>query len=143
SSAHTAPASLAAFCRGSGLKPQARSLSQEPKSMPGLLGIITKNPNVEDARLQLSTMMRCMLHESFYTHGTYLLPELGCYLGWVNHRNSFSDCNPIINPTRDRVLIFSGEHHTHHDSASAGDSHSGYDLTNARYLLNLYETKGE
>src|SRR3989442_2966513 len=111
--------------------------------MPGLVGIITNNPNVEDAQLQLSTMMSCMLHESFYVHGTYLIPELGCYLGWVDHPNSFSDCNPIANPTRDRVLIFSGEHHAHHDSAFIGGRQNGYNPTNASYLLSLYEAKGE
>jgi asparagine synthase (glutamine-hydrolysing) len=111
--------------------------------MPGIVGIITKNPNPKDAQLQLSTMMRCMQHESFYAHGTYLLPERGCYLGWVTHPNSFSDCNPIINPTRDRILIFSGEHLAHHDSPFIGGKQNGYDGTTASSLLSLYETKGE
>src|SRR6266702_1892750 len=110
--------------------------------MPGIVGIIT-NSNADEAKFQLSIMLRCMRHESFYTHGTYLLPERGCYLGWVNHPNSFSDCNPIINATRDRILIFSGEHLAHHDSASIGGRQNGFDSTNARYLLNLYEMKGE
>src|SRR2546426_12099060 len=111
--------------------------------MPGIVGIITKTPNVANARPQLLTMMRCMLHESFYKHGTYLLPEAGCYLGWINHPNSFSDCNPIVNPTRDRILIFSGEHFDHYNSTVSRRPQDGYVGTNATHLLGLYETKGE
>src|SRR5437879_12371067 len=88
--------------------------------MPGIVGIITDNPNAADGETQLATMMRCMLHESFYTHGTYLLHERGCYLGWVSHPKRCSDCNPIINPARDRILVFSVEHFAHHRPASIG-----------------------
>src|SRR2546425_33848 len=103
--------------------------------MPGILGIISGIP-AEEARAQLERMLHCMLHEPFYTHGTYLLPEHGCYFGWVNHKDSFSDCNPIISPKRDVILIFSGEHFAHQDALSMRD-------TNASQLLSLYEAKGD
>ncbi len=103
--------------------------------MPGILGIISGIP-AEEAKAQLETMLHCMLHEPFYTHGTYLLPEHGCYFGWVNHKDSFSDCNPIISPKLDVILIFSGEHFAHQDALSMRD-------TNASQLLSLYEAKGD
>src|SRR5439155_14334241 len=43
----------------------------------------------------------------------------------------------------DLILIFSGEHFAHQDSASSGENHNGYDATNATHLLGLYEKKGE
>src|SRR5438128_2234285 len=108
--------------------------------MPGIVGLISAIPE-EEATGQLSAMLHCMLHEPFYTHGTYLLPEQGCYLGWVNHKDSFSDCNPILSSTRDIVLIFSGEHFTHQGSIKAQDH--PYDGRNANHLLSLYYAKGD
>ena len=58
-------------------------------------------------------MVRTMLHESSYTHGTYAWPEQGIYLGWVSHKGSYADCNPIVGPTGEVVLIFAGEHFSH------------------------------
>src|SRR2546422_2493758 len=112
--------------------------------MPGILGIISGIP-AEEARAQLERMLHCMLHEPFYTHGTYLLPEHGCYLGWVNHKDSFSDCNPIISPTRDVVIIFSGEHFAHQNALSIGEKQQQYKYhgTSASQLLSLYEAKGD
>src|SRR2546422_11648705 len=98
--------------------------------MPGILGILSDIPE-QEARAQLGTMLRCMLHEPFYTHGTYCLPQYGCYLGWVNHRGSFSDCNPIISRTGTVVLIFTGEHFAHQDVSSAGGQEDQSHRTNA------------
>src|SRR6267143_1072947 len=108
--------------------------------MPGIVGIITENTNDGAARSQLSTMLGCMLHEPFYTHGTYVLAERGCYLGWVSHSNSFSDGNPIVSASGDTVLIFAGEHFAHREPGSPGNGHPAGD---ASHLLSLYETKGE
>ena len=110
--------------------------------MPGILGIISAIPE-QEAKAQLATMLHCMLHESFYTHGTYLLPEHGCYLGWVNHKGSFSDCNPVISQTRDVVLIFSGEHFAHEDAACIEGQRDEHDGANASQLVRLYEAKGD
>ena len=99
--------------------------------MPGILGLITNIPE-QEAKAQLATMLQCMLHEPFYTHGTYLLPEYRCYLGWVSHKGSFADCNPIVSPNRNIVLIFSGEDFAHQDPS-----------TDASGLLRRYEEKGD
>src|SRR2546425_7358242 len=110
--------------------------------MPGIVGLISAIPE-EEATGQLSAMLHCMLHESFYAHGTYLLPEQGCYLGWVNHKESFSDCNPIISLSRNIVLIFSGEHFAHQDATSIRGQGDVYDERNASHLLSLYDAKGD
>jgi asparagine synthase (glutamine-hydrolysing) len=101
--------------------------------MPGILGILTDIPEPE-AQATLQTMLQCMLHESFYTHGTYVRPEHGYYLAWVDHKDSFSDCNPIISPTGDVVIIFAGEHFAHHGAPSVVEQHR---------FLSLYEEKGD
>jgi asparagine synthase (glutamine-hydrolysing) len=110
--------------------------------MPGILGIITARQSADDGESQLRRMLRSMLHESFYTYGTYALAEHGCYLGWVTHPNSFSDCNPIVNASGDRILIFVGEHFEHGDSTANAKRLDGRDASTARYLLNLYEETG-
>jgi asparagine synthase (glutamine-hydrolysing) len=78
--------------------------------MPGIAGIITSRPNRYEVEPELSTMLSSMLRESFYTHGTHVSAEDGWYFGWVNHRASFSDCNPIVSKRGDRILLFTGEH---------------------------------
>jgi asparagine synthase (glutamine-hydrolysing) len=107
--------------------------------MPGILGLITHNRDAKKAQSQLNTMLSCMLHEPFYKSGTYLLREKGCYLGWVSHPNSYSDCNPVINATGDRILIFSGEHFEHHDARTP----ARYDSATTADLLTLYERQGK
>ena len=78
--------------------------------MPGIVGLITANPDQREAEATLSQMLRCMVHETCLSHGTYSVPELGFYLGWVSHRGSYADCNPIVAQRGGAVLIFSGEH---------------------------------
>jgi len=111
--------------------------------MPGIAGIIT-DIAAEDAQAQLSSMIGCMLHEPFYSHGTYSIPELGCYLGWVVHKESFSDCNPIINQQKNLILIFSGENFTDKQPTPSDRSNGErHDRVDARYLMSLYEERGE
>ena len=62
--------------------------------MPGIVGKISKNLKSSDNERDLHQMINCMMHESFYNSGTYLNQELGAYIGWVSHKNSFSDCMP-------------------------------------------------
>ena len=69
--------------------------------MPGIVGLITRAPNRDEGERQLSAMLQSMLHERFYTHGTYVRPDKGWYLGWTNHPGSFSDVNPVMNGARD------------------------------------------
>jgi asparagine synthase (glutamine-hydrolysing) len=107
--------------------------------MPGLLGFLTKNPRPPDAEQRLSTMLDCMLHESFYTHGVHAVPEMGLYVGWVSQRDSYADCNPIVNAARDVVMLFAGEHFDHASTSDDRRPRPG----DARELMALYERKGD
>ena len=107
--------------------------------MPGIVGFVTRNPDSGQGKAQLAEMLDCMLHESFYVHGTYISPEHGCYLGWVSHPDAFVNLNPIVNRAGDKILIFSGEHLDHDSFDSSG--HNGQKP--GTHLINLYETKGE
>jgi asparagine synthase (glutamine-hydrolysing) len=104
--------------------------------MPGIVGLITRNPDQKEAESTLSQMLRCMAHEPCLSHGTYCLPELGFYLGWVAHRGSYADCNPIVEQRRGAVLIFSGEHFVHSNGGAKSD-HS------AATLLSQYDEDAE
>ncbi len=111
--------------------------------MPGIVGIISQkssNANSEDLRL----MVNCMMHEPTYNSGTYVNEGLSVYVGWISNRGSFSDCMPLVNEKRDLVLIFSGEDFggkqiTNHLKKREHE----FDLTNASYLVHLYEEDGE
>jgi asparagine synthetase B (glutamine-hydrolysing) len=104
--------------------------------MPGIVGLITASPDHREAESTLSQMLRCMVHETCLSHGTYSVPELGFYLGWVSHRGSYADCNPIVGQRGDAVLIFSGEHFVHSD----GGSRSNH---TAATLLSQYDEDAE
>ena len=110
--------------------------------MPGIVGIIGSGSSAE-RKQSLDQMVKCMVHEPFYTSGTYINEGIGVWIGWVGHKGSFSDCLPIWNETRDICLIFSGE-----DFTDAADIEflrvRGHDfgLENASYLVHLYEEAG-
>lgn len=110
--------------------------------MPGICGIISKMPReINDS--DLNQMIECMMHESFYTSGRYIIAQLGVYTGWVSHEGSFSDCNPIYNEEKDLVLIFFGENFTDLDLFDQLKAkHHKFDKSNASYLIHLYEEKG-
>jgi asparagine synthase (glutamine-hydrolysing) len=110
--------------------------------MPGITGIIGKTPrekNEQDLRLMVESMM----HESFYTSGTYINDHLGVYAGWICHEGSFSDCMPVWNEKKNIVLMFFGENFTDielFDQLKA--KHHRFDNSNASYVIHLYEEKG-
>ena len=76
--------------------------------MPGIVGLITKRPRPW-AEQQLASMVKSLLHEPFYTKGTWSDESMGVYVGWVARENSFSDSMPLRNERDDVVLVFSGE----------------------------------
>ena len=92
----------------------------------------------------LSIMMDCMIHESFYNTGSYVNDQLGIYIGWVCHRNAFADCMPVFNEKRDLVLIFSGENFPDRELIGRlkRQGHE-FDPSNASTLIHLYEEEGE
>jgi asparagine synthase (glutamine-hydrolysing) len=109
--------------------------------MPGIVGIISQRPSEENYLVK--SMAKCLMHESFYTEGTYVNEELGLWLGWVNHEGSFSDCLPIWSEKKDICLFFSGE-----DFADQADINAlrmrGHEFCSddASYLVHLYEEMG-
>lgn len=76
--------------------------------MPGIVGLITKQPRSE-AEPQLLKMVATLQHESFYTTGTLVDERLGIYLGWAVRKNSFADGMPLVSEKGDISLVFSGE----------------------------------
>jgi asparagine synthase (glutamine-hydrolysing) len=115
----------------------------EPKrvSMPGVVGIISKKPRGESER-ELDLMIDSILHEPFYRTGKYVDGELGVFVGWACHQDSFADCNPVTNEGKDLVMIFSGENFTDRETTDQlkGRNHT-FDDSNASYLVHLYEEK--
>jgi asparagine synthase (glutamine-hydrolysing) len=99
--------------------------------VPGIVGLITPNPDQDSAKRQVARMVECMLHGPTYARGTYFAPELGCYLGWVSHAGSYDDCNPVLDDRGEVVLIFSGEHFAHDKGRS---SHSSPRCLLKRYI---------
>ena len=110
--------------------------------MPGIVGIISQRPS-EQYDAMVKAMVKCLVHEPFYTHGTYIDKELGLWLGWVNHEGSFSDCLPIWNEKKDICLLFSGEDFADQTEIEAlrGRGHE-FGCENASYLVHLYEERG-
>ncbi len=76
--------------------------------MPGIVGIITKRRK-EDAESELLRMTESLLHESFYSSGTWMDAAHGIYVGWVARRGSFAEKMPLHNEHGDITLVFSGE----------------------------------
>src|ERR1044071_1807641 len=111
--------------------------------MPGITGFVgTGSPN--ERKMALELMVTSMMHEPFFTSGTYVDERLGLYAGWTAHKDSFGDCLPIWNETRDVCLIFAGEEFTEPDEIKGLKSRGHqFDLGNASYLVHLYEELGE
>ena len=111
--------------------------------MPGIAGIIDKGSPQQRA-LKVEEMVKCMKHEPFYNSGTYVEGRTGLGIGWVSHQESFSDCLPIWNETRDICLFFSGEHFGDHEHDIQKLRIKGHQVgaKNASYLVHWYEEQG-
>lgn len=111
--------------------------------MPGITGIITKQ-TIGDEKARVSSMLNCMLHESFYTYGTYLNSEQGFFIGYSAIKNAFADCMPIYNEAKDIVLFLTGE--CYHDQSEINallKRGHNFNPENASYLVHQYEEQGE
>jgi len=110
--------------------------------MPGIVGIISQRPSEEYPAL-VRSMATYLIHEPFYTDGTYINKELGLWSGWACHKGAFEDCLPIWNERKDICLLFSGE-----DFADQADIEAlrmrGHEFgsDDASYLVHLYEEVG-
>jgi asparagine synthase (glutamine-hydrolysing) len=88
-------------------------------------------------------MLDSMLHETFYTSGSYSAPEMGIYTGWLAHQNSFAAGQVFFNEKRDVALIVSGECFL--DMSVRGQlTRRGHDIESrpASWLVHLYEEEG-
>jgi asparagine synthase (glutamine-hydrolysing) len=111
--------------------------------MPGIVGMIKKG-SVEQNKRDLDRMVKTMMHEPFYKSGTYSNHKLGVHIGWVCHEGSFSDCMPVLNEKKDVVLIFTGEDFLSEDvKRELQRKGHEFDLSDASYLVHLYEDEGD
>ena len=110
--------------------------------MPGIVGIISHRPSEQYDAL-VGSMVKCLVHEPFYTDGTYNHEKLGLWSGWACHQGAFGDCLPIWNEKKDICLLFSGEDFTDRADIEAlrmrGHEFSSDD---ASYLVHQYEEMG-
>lgn len=110
--------------------------------MPGITGIIANSFSKAQAD-SLQVMVKRMMHEQFYSSGTYVNDWMGAGIGWACHRGSFSDCLPVWNETKDVCLFFSGEDHTDQpEIENLKASGHNFSPENASYLVHLYEQMG-
>ena len=110
--------------------------------MPGIVGIISHRSSQEYPAL-VKSMVKCLIHEAFYTDGAYVNEELGLWSGWACYKGAFGDCLPIWNEKKDICLLFSGEDFTDQtdiDALRMRGHEFGSD--DASYLVHLYEEVG-
>lgn len=106
--------------------------------MPGIVGIIGSGSSAENTAA-LHQMVERMMHESFYTSGTYVNENLGLCVGWVSRGGSFADCMPLWNEAKDICLIFAGEDFSNERYFFR---HQRNDRPKASYLMDLFEENG-
>ena len=88
-------------------------------------------------------MVESMMHESFYSSGTYVNDKMGLSVGWVCLKDCFCDCLPIWNEKNDIALVFFGENYTDLDLFNQLKSKNHkFDNENASYLIHMYEESG-
>src|SRR4051812_26698261 len=107
--------------------------------MPGIAGIFSTNPKADRHDL-LKPMLASMLHEPWYKSGSHIDSRLGLAVGWTTHPDSFTDCLPIWNETKDVCLVLAGEEFA--DQARLDQLRAkGHSFTHgdASYLVHLYE----
>jgi asparagine synthase (glutamine-hydrolysing) len=111
--------------------------------MPGITGIISKNL-VSNEENNLKSMLSSMLHEDFYTHGTFVDVDNGWYIGHVSIEGSFSDCMPIQNEEKTLILFLTGECYFAEDELlELRQQGHQVNSSNAELLIHLYEQQGE
>jgi asparagine synthase (glutamine-hydrolysing) len=107
--------------------------------MPGIVGFIRKRRDDAGAVPDIGRMVKSLVHEKFYTSGSFRDDELGLAAGWVSHPGSPPDGGPVWNEAREIGLIFAGE--DLQDTAAARPGPAGTGAAGA--LLRRYEDRGE
>jgi asparagine synthase (glutamine-hydrolysing) len=96
--------------------------------MPGIAGIISRRP-ARECEQRVKAMIASMKHEAFYKTGTYSVPQLGIYGGWV--ALDHSALSTFSNSQKNVILILSGECYLDSKTAT-GDQ-----------IIRLYEQSGQ
>src|SRR5919108_1005968 len=111
--------------------------------MPGIAGLISRRPPDECQHI-VEEMLCSMQHERFYTSGTYSAPALGVFAGWMTHKDSFADCQPVLGPRGDVALLFSGECFADPETP-VGIRMAGHRVEAQRggWLADLYEARAD
>src|SRR5437868_13084071 len=110
--------------------------------MPGIVGIVSQRPSEQYYSL-VKSMVKCLIHEPFYTDGTYINEKLGLWSGWACYEETFGHRLPIWNEKKDICLLFSGEDFADQaeiDALRMRGHQFGSD--DASYLVHLYEEMG-
>jgi asparagine synthase (glutamine-hydrolysing) len=111
--------------------------------MPGIYGIISKRPKKVNEN-ELERMQKAMDTDISYTTGKYIYADQYIYLGWTCHKDSFSDCLPVMNETEDVVLIYYGENFCDsNEFDQLKRAHHRFDRNNCNYIVHMYEEWGE
>lgn len=79
--------------------------------MPGIVGLITKIPH-DRAVTQLNRMVESLLHEAFYSSGTWMSERLGVYVGWISQGGASDSVMPVRTGRGDVIMAFSGEEYS-------------------------------
>lgn len=110
--------------------------------MPGIVGVIGKGL-FHAAEFRRRQVIQLLLHEPFYTAGTFSVDRLDLWIGWTNHPHSFSDCLPIWNESHDICLIFMGENFYDKEQVRrlTANGHV-FEPDNATPLIHMYEEMG-
>jgi len=110
--------------------------------MPGIVGIIGK-ALLHATEPRRRSVIQLLLHEPFYTAGTFTDDRLNLWIGWTNHANSFSDCLPIWNESHDICLFFVGENFCEKEQVRRliANGHV-FQPDNATTLIHMYEEMG-
>jgi asparagine synthase (glutamine-hydrolysing) len=109
--------------------------------MPGIVGVITKQPPGW-GKQKVGAMLDVIRHERFYRSGATCDEELGVYVGWTARRGSFSDGMPLRECAGGAELIFSGEEYRD-DPGWAGDREYASNASPASYLAGFCESSND
>jgi asparagine synthase (glutamine-hydrolysing) len=111
--------------------------------MPYLFGIHSREKRRINEE-KLCRMMDSVFREPFYNSGRYVNDDLGLYMGWIGHKDSFEDGMPIMNESGQIALFVSGEvfHDRNVEGFSRDQSNTSSD-GNASDLVRQYEERGE
>jgi len=111
--------------------------------MPGIFGIISKRPKEINCE-ELNVMIKSLRMEHFYNSGEFVLADMAVYVGWTCHKGSFSDCLPIINEKKNKILIYFGENfHDLDELDELKKRNHTFERKNATYIIHMYEEWGE